>query len=366
MPPELRRFSPQPENNKEIEPHLRTAIIYAGQGQDLEKLCSRSIELRRHPAALLVFDQCDEILAREFPDRFNEGLSPIIRQGSEDSIRQNQQLIVLLYNLACTSVLKQQEEENDFRFPPNSSIVAVSGQSLGLISAIVESGAIDVPNMLRLGVSRQDAMQEANKQNPGTLVALTADASDERVKKLMRAYGLEISIITGSSLVVLGGQIQAVEKAVIEVRNMRGEKDQRLRVLPLKTDGAFHTSLMKPAAEQLKQALRSIKIGDAEFPVIANTTGNEIHTPERIKKEIEDQLTRPVLWLRSTKTMTNKVDQFVEIGNDGLLTGHIKREIENSTGENDSLAKRLLHASGITINAIGAILTIRPPQTNPY
>lgn len=358
MSPERKRFYPQPEN-RELEPNRPTAIIYAGQGQGLEKLRIQCLEIGKHPSASAIFNQADEFLRYTFPDRFKEGFTPIIREGPEAIIRQNQQLLVLLYNLACTKVLEQQEAQNGFRFPSKPNIVAVSGQSLGLISAIHASGAIDLQNMLILGVERQDTMQEANSKNPGTLVILFASDSDERVKTLKDDYNLETSIITGSNLVVLGGRVDDVNNAIQAARG-------KIRATNLQTDGAFHSSLMKLAAERLKQSLQNITIIDAQIPVIANTTGNEIHTSRRIKKEIIDQLTKPVLWLKSTKRMTNKVEQFVEIGNDGLLTGHIKREIENSTGEKDSLVKRLLQASGLAIDAIGATLVIRQPlKGNP-
>lgn len=354
MPQETIRYSSQPES-KESQPDFRTAIIYAGQGQNLKELCSNIKKLAQNPVAREVFDEADEILSDEFPSRFKNGFSPIILEGSENSLRKNQQVLVLLYNFACTRVLKQQKGENGFIFPPKSNIVAISGQSLGLINAIVESGAMDFPNMLRLGVERQDAMQEANEKNPGTLVALIANPSEEKVKELIQDCKLEMSIMTGSNLFVLGGTIDAVKEAI------KKAKAKKIRIVPLGTDGAFHTSLMAPAAEQLKKKLLSIEITNPQIPVIVNTTGKFIRTSRRLKEEIIKQLPNSVLWLQSTNSMSKRADQFIEIGNDGLLTGHIKREIENSTGENNSLVKRLLQASGVAIDAIGAALVIRQP-----
>ena len=215
--------------------------------------------------------------------------------------------------------------------------------------------------MLRLGVSRQDAMQEANAQNPGTLVALFASDSGEIVKTLKDKYNLETSIITGSSLVVLGGRVPDVNKAIIWA------KEEKVRAIPLKTDGAFHTSLEKPAAELLKESLQDITINDARIPVIANTTGKSIRTSRQIRREVINQLTKPVLWLESTNFMSNQVDQFLEIGNNGLLTNIIKRDLENSTGQNDSLVRRALQASQEAVNAIGVALIIRQPlKDSPF
>ncbi len=224
--PEIRSFSRGMEN-KEIEPNLKTALIYAGQGQDVLKLQGQVVELLQLPVLRPMFRGADEILYGHFPQRFKNGISHVITKGDKEDVEDNLQVIVTLNNLGCSSLLSQS-------IPERANIIGTSGQSLGLISAYAQADVLSFEDTLILTVGRHDAMRGAQ----GTLAGFALGDSDERIKRLKDNYGLQTSIRTSSSFVVLGGEIKAINDALKEA------EEDNIRVFPLNTPGAFHTSFM--------------------------------------------------------------------------------------------------------------------------
>lgn len=346
--PELYRRVDQ--GSQEIEPSLKTAIIYAGQAQDLNLLRGSSIELRKHRAARRVFNIFDEVLHDQYPDEYPEGFNrSILENGSPDDIRENGQLIVVQHNLACTRVLQHQRE-----FPPRSKIAVVGGQSLGFLNGAEFAGAIDTANLAVLVKERKDAMLAAYRENPTTLAFFAANYADERIEQLREEHDLQTSMITSESFMVLGGPIDNVNASVEDARG------KKITARSLNTDGAFHTTHMQQAADLLAEKLEDIEIKDPSITLLANTNAQPIHTSDQLRTEIINQIPNTVLWLDATNSMIDKngVEQFIEVGNDGLLTNHIQRDLEKQTGKG-RIVKRLLVVAGITAATIGTTLVIR-------
>lgn len=344
-----RMFS-QGENVEQLKANLQTVVIYSGQARKIDELRQQGAELIKHPAGEQVFKKADGVLNGHFSDRFKEGIGPIILNGSEDAFKDNLQLIILLNDLACTRIL---EQEKSFKAIPRSKIIGVSGQSLGIVSAARYAGVIDEEILSLFGVWRHDAMRDA----PGTLAGFTASDSDERIKRLKRNYGLETSIKTSSGFVVLGGEIQAVNEAIKEAES------ERLRAFPLETPGAFHTSLMKPSAKRFGEKISRIPIKDAEIDIFANTSGKPIRKSSDTKREFVDHMIHTVVWEESIDSMASRgAQQFVEIGSNGTLTGHIQRDIERKRPEEKGrVIKHVLRNRRMAL--IGAALII--PHATP-
>jgi malonyl CoA-acyl carrier protein transacylase len=330
--------------NKELNLRLPTGVLFSGQARDTRKLRLQGQEFIEHPVGLPIYQAADAVLNGHFPSRFREGISPIILRGSDASLEENLQLIILLNDLACTRIL---EAEQGLRSPPHANMVCTSGQSLGELSAYRFSGALDDESLFLLGVGRHDAMRGA----PGTLVGFSASDSDERIMNLKRDYRLETSIKTSSSFVVLGGDREAFEEAIKEA-NAR-----QIRTFPLNTDGAFHTSRMRKAAERYREVWKKIGIIDALMDVYVNNGGKKTRRSADLVRAQIDQMTNCVAWEESVNLMAKRAQQFIEIGS-GTLTGHIQRDMEKKPGRKRRLVKKILQGSGIAAAAIGTVFIV--------
>jgi [acyl-carrier-protein] S-malonyltransferase len=121
--------------------------------------------------------------------------------------------------------------------------------------------------------------------------------------------------------IVISGSKKGVELAALKAKEA-GAK----RVLPLDVSGPFHSTLMKPAAVQLREVLDDIEMKDASIPIVANVTAEPISSASEIKDKLIEQLYSPVLWEDSVRKMIDLgVDTFIEIGSGKVLSGLIKK-----------------------------------------
>jgi [acyl-carrier-protein] S-malonyltransferase len=120
---------------------------------------------------------------------------------------------------------------------------------------------------------------------------------------------------------VISGHRAAVEEA--------GEKAKAAgarRVIPLAVSGPFHSPLMQPAAERLKDVLDTVAVRDARVPVVANVSASPVQGADEIRRSLIEQVASPVLWEDSVRWMLNQgVDTFVEIGPGTVLTGLVRK-----------------------------------------
>jgi [acyl-carrier-protein] S-malonyltransferase len=121
---------------------------------------------------------------------------------------------------------------------------------------------------------------------------------------------------------VISGDPPAVTAAG-EGCKARGAK----RVLPLKVSGAFHSPLMAPAVDGLREALAAVRFADPAFPVIANASGKPVSTGADAKRLLADQLTAPVRWVECMRAAAalSPDATFVEVGPGSVLSGLLKR-----------------------------------------
>ncbi|MCH8547554.1 MAG: ACP S-malonyltransferase [Balneolaceae bacterium] len=201
-----------------------------------------------------------------------------------------------------------------------------AGHSLGEFSALTAAGVIDFQSALELVSLRGELMQKAGETNPGTMAAIIG-MDDETVDEICD----EASKATGKPVVpanyncegqlVISGDIGAVEKAV----DLAKEKGCRLAKV-LSVSGAFHSPLMKPAYDGLKNKLDETGFSDAQFPVYSNYTAEPSVDAETLKSNVLEQLLNPVRWTQTMLNMGNNgVTHYIEIGPGKVLQGLVKR-----------------------------------------
>jgi [acyl-carrier-protein] S-malonyltransferase len=198
----------------------------------------------------------------------------------------------------------------------------VAGLSLGEYSALVANGAMSFNDAVGVVKRRGKLMQEAVPVGVGTMAAILG-LSNEIVEETCSATDgiVELANYNCPGQIVISGETKAVQQAVEHLKE-KGAK----RALLLNVSGPFHSSLLKPAGEELRKVLEEITFGDMKVPYIANTTAEEIKYNEDIKSILVQQVYSSVKWQQSVEKMiANGVDTFVEIGPGRTLSGFIKK-----------------------------------------
>ena len=214
----------------------------------------------------------------------------------------------------------------------------VAGLSLGEFTALYLAGAVGFIDGLRLVRLRGQAMQEAANAAPSSMVAVTGDVGEDTARELCDKVLAEdpSQILVPANFnspmqIVVSGTTEACEKAVPAAEAMG------LKATPLQVAGAFHSPLMKPAAEKLAAALERAEWSAPSVPVIANVTA-EPHTDDigEIKRRLVEQLTHPVRWAQSMRYAAAhyRGARFVELAPGKVLTGLMRRTDKSIKVEN--------------------------------
>lgn len=207
---------------------------------------------------------------------------------------------------------------------PSERPAFVAGHSLGEYTALVSAGALGLEDGVLLVAERGRLMQQAAEEKPGGMAALLG-LDEPAAQDVCREAGAEVCNLNAPGQVVIGGTEQAVE-AAMRLALERGAQ----RGIRLKVSGAFHTSLIEPAVDGMRQAVASASIRDPEVPVIANTTGAPLTEADAVRDELVRQLTAPVRWQRSMEYMRSEgVASIIEFGPGRVLTG-LARRIDRS------------------------------------
>jgi [acyl-carrier-protein] S-malonyltransferase len=202
----------------------------------------------------------------------------------------------------------------------------VAGHSLGEYSALVAAGALTLAAALPLVRLRAQAMQEAVPVGAGAMAAilgLDADVVRDTCAEVAAQVGepVEAANYNDPKQTVIAGTKAAVDKAC-EVLKARGAK----RALPLAVSAPFHSSLMKPAAERLKEALSDVALAAPTIPVINNIDVAVQTEPAAIKEALYRQAFGPVRWVEIVQAIRARGATHVfECGPGKVLAGLAKR-----------------------------------------
>jgi [acyl-carrier-protein] S-malonyltransferase len=264
----------------------------------------------RFPAARETFSAIDDALDAK--------LSRIMWQGPEDelTLTHNAQPAILAHTVAVLSVVASRL----------TGLGAAAGHSLGEYSAHVAAGTLSPVDAARLVRRRGELMLAAGQERPGAMAAVLGLATAEVQSACDESSGPDgIAVpanLNAPDQTVISGDPAGVDRAG-ERCKARGAK----RVIPLKVSGAFHSPLMAPAVDGLREALSDATFADPSFPVIANASGYAVRTGVDAKRLLADQLTAPVRWVACMQAAAELAPgaTFVEIGPGNVLSGLLKR-----------------------------------------
>ena len=198
----------------------------------------------------------------------------------------------------------------------------VAGHSVGEYAAMGSSGFLTISEAVKLTSFRGEVMNEIAEKVNGGMAAIIGMESSDIIEALKEVDGVVEAVnFNEPKQTVIAGDKEAIAKAC-EVLKSKGAR----RAMPLAVSGPFHSSLMKPAGEKLREEASKYNFKEAEVILVANTTANFITKPEEIKDEIYAQSFGPVKWVDTIRKLKESgVDTIYEIGPGKVLAGLIKK-----------------------------------------
>jgi len=205
---------------------------------------------------------------------------------------------------------------------PMPSVVA--GHSLGEYSALVAAGVIPFADAVPLVRFRAQSMQDAVPVGQGGMaVILGLQADDVRAVCAEAAQGEVVEAVNFNepTQIVIAGHTAAVERAC-EIAKAKGAK----RAMKLSVSAPFHSSLLKPASDRLREYMRTLTFAAPQIPVINNVDVVVLNDPEQIKDALVRQAAGPVRWVETMQKMAQDgVTQVIECAPSKTLVGMAKR-----------------------------------------
>jgi [acyl-carrier-protein] S-malonyltransferase len=282
----------------------KIALLFAGQG-------AQSVGMGRDLAeqfsvAADLFRKADEILDRK--------LSEIAWSGPIEELTKtsNCQPALYVHGLACLAALR--DVIGDF------PITGAAGLSLGEMTAHAAAGTFDFATGLKLVQRRGELMDEACAATSGAMAAMIG-ADENAVRALAADADVDVANINAPGQVVISGERAKIEAAI----GMAREHGIRRATL-LNVAGAYHSHLMETAYRKLGEALVDLPMATLRFAVISNVTGEEVKTPEEIRRTLQDQVTGTVRWVDCMERLAALGSNFfIELGPGGVLAGLLQR-----------------------------------------
>ncbi len=260
---------------------------------------------------------------REASDALGEDVAKLIHEGPKEALAltTNTQPVMLVAGVAAWRV---------WRAEGGALPAAVAGHSLGEYSALVASGVLTLAQAAPLVRFRAQAMQDAVPVGTGAMAAILGMEADKVKAGCAEAQAtfaagsgevVEAVNFNDPAQTVIAGSKAAVEKAC-EVLKANGAK----RALPLPVSAPFHSSLMKPAAERLKEKLAATSLAVPQIPVLNNIDVAVQADAEAIRDALYRQAFGPVRWVESVRALKARgITTVVECGPGKVLAGMVKR-----------------------------------------
>ncbi len=282
----------------------KTAILFPGQGaqnvgmgKDLAEAFPEVRDLFARASAVLGFD-----------------LAPICFEGPIEklTISAHAQPAIFVHSLACWWAWQKQH--------PGYTFDMAAGLSSGEWTALHVAGVVSFEDTLKVLEARGRYMQDACNDRPGGMLTIIG-ADEATLDKLCAGAGIEKANLNSPEQTVLSGPKEGIDRAEVLAKELGIRKAIRLNVA-----GAFHSTLMRPAAIRLEAELGRITFHAPRFPVVSNVTAAPHTTPDEIRKLMVAQVYSSVRWYQGIEWMKGQgVNSYLECGPGKVLTGLVKR-----------------------------------------
>ncbi|MER8413836.1 MULTISPECIES: ACP S-malonyltransferase [unclassified Mesorhizobium] len=289
---------------------MAVAFTFPGQGSQAVGMGKDLADA--FPEARRVFQEVDDALG--------ENLSKLIWEGPEEALTltANAQPALMAVSLAVVRALESRG------FSLKGKVTYVAGHSLGEYSALAAAGFVSVADAARLLRIRGNAMQAAVPAGEGAMAAIIGlEQADVEAACTEASKGsvCQIANDNGGGQLVISGTKAAVELAA-KLCTEKGAK----RALMLQVSAPFHSALMAPAADVMREALAGVTKNSPVVPVLSNVTVSPTSDPDEIARRLVEQITGRVRWRETVEWFgANGITTLYEIGAGKVLSGLARR-----------------------------------------
>lgn len=291
---------------------MKLAFLYAGQGS--QKVGMGKDLYDNNETFKFVIDRVQNVVDID--------LKKLMFEGPMEDLSQTKftQPCMAAYAAGVTKVLKENGIEPEY----------VAGLSLGEYSALNCAEVFDEKTLVKMVAFRGNAMEEAAKGiecKMSAIMGLDSEVLDqicEEIRNENEGY------VTVSNYNCKGQYVVCGENVAVEKVEAKAKEAGAKRCMPLKVSGPFHTKFMDAAAEALEKYFADIEFGNMKYPVIFNTTAQELKAEENIKDILVKQVANSIYMEKTIEYLeSNGVDTVIEIGPGKALSGFVKRTSEN-------------------------------------
>ncbi|HEX2760441.1 MAG TPA: ACP S-malonyltransferase [Rhizomicrobium sp.] len=289
---------------------MAVAFTFPGQGSQAVGMGKDLADA--FPEARRVFEEVDAALG--------EKLSKLIWEGPEETLTltANAQPALMAVSLAAMRALEARG------FSLTDKVAYVAGHSLGEYSALAAAGFVSVGDAARLLRTRGNAMQAAVPAGEGAMAAIIGlEQADVEAACAEASSGsvCQVANDNGGGQLVISGAKAAVELAA-KLCTEKGAK----RALMLQVSAPFHSALMAPAADIMREALAGVAKSAPAVPVVSNVTVTPTSDPDEIARRLVQQVTGRVRWRETVEWFgANGVATLYEVGAGKVLSGLARR-----------------------------------------
>jgi [acyl-carrier-protein] S-malonyltransferase len=253
-------------------------------------------------------------------DALGEPLSELVLDAPAERLARTRdaQLAVLLTSLVVWDAARDD-------LIARHDVVAYAGHSLGQVTALIASGALDLADGVRFAVRRAEATQRAADAHPGRMAALLG-ATPEQAEAACDGIDCWVANDNAPGQIVVAGTPEGLDAAGARAKEL-GVK----RVTPLKVGGAFHTPLMSDAQSTLRDALADVALHEPAAPIVSNADATAYTDAEGWRERLVVHPTVPVRWRASMETLASEdgiaASHFAELGHGSMIAGVAKRTV---------------------------------------
>lgn len=289
----------------------KIAILFPGQGAQHVGMCGNLVAST--PQARSLFERANVVLGYDLLDLCLHG-----PQERLDATVHSQPALFVA-GLAAMEWLKIHRPE------VVGGAQATAGLSLGEYTALAFAGAMEFEDALRVVQERGRAMQAAADALPSGMVSILG-LEVAQVNKLCEDARAEGEVLQIANYLCPGNVVVSGHRGACERVADLALKAGAMKTVPLAVAGAFHTPLMQPAVERLRQALRDVPLSRPRMAVFSNVDAAPHEEPEEIRELLVRQVVSPVLWEDTMRAMLRSgYDAFWEVGPGRVLRGLLKR-----------------------------------------
>ena len=286
---------------------MTVAFVFPGQG-------SQSVGMQEslaadHPVVRETYDEASDVLGFD--------LFALVQNGPRESLDEttNTQPAMLTAGVATWRAWQQ---------AGGDAPAMMAGHSLGEYSALVASGALTFADAVSLVRRRAELMEGAVPSGEGAMAAIIGlddDAVIEACRTASRAGVAEAANFNSPGQVVVAGDKAGIEK-LIDLAQAAGAR----RAMMLAVSVPAHSSLMRPAGEELAGLIAAVSLSDPEVTVISAVDGTAYVDAADVRSRMQSQVYSPVRWVNVVNHMTSQgVDSIIECGPGKVLAGLVRR-----------------------------------------